>query len=111
MRKSEKKVVSLHAKKQLSFIAKTMKVTIIRKRGKQETITRHPIEDIALFILKGWRQHTVTELREMYNLILKERQPDGRILWVACPHDFWLPIPNTCLSELSVLALQVRWPS
>jgi hypothetical protein len=57
-----------------------MKVTIIRKRGKQETITRHPVEDIALFIQKGWRKHTVTELREMYNLILKERQPDGQIL-------------------------------
>ena len=57
-----------------------MKVTIIRKRGKQETITRHSVEDIALCIRKGWRQHTVTELREMYNLILKERQPDGQIL-------------------------------
>ena len=57
-----------------------MKVTIIKKRGKKETITRHPVEDIALFIQKGWRQHTVTELREMYNLILKERQPDGQIL-------------------------------
>ena len=54
-----------------------MKVTIIRKRGKNETITRHPVEDIALFI---WRKHTVTQLREMYNLILKERQPDGQIL-------------------------------
>ena len=57
-----------------------MKVTIIRKRGKNETITRHPVEDIALFIQKGWRKHTVTELREMYNMILKERQPDGQIL-------------------------------
>jgi len=57
-----------------------MKVTIIRKKGKNETITRHPVEDIALFIQKGWRKHTVTELREMYNLILKERQPDGQIL-------------------------------
>ena len=57
-----------------------MKVTIIRKRGKNETITRHPVEDIALFIQKGWRKHTVTELREMYNLIQKERQPDGQIL-------------------------------
>jgi len=57
-----------------------MKVTIIRKRGKNETITRHPVEDIALFIQKGWRKHTVTQLREMYNLILKERQPDGQIL-------------------------------
>ena len=57
-----------------------MKVTIIRKRGKQETITRHSVEDIALCIRKGWRQHTVTELREMYNLIVKERQPDGQIL-------------------------------
>ena len=57
-----------------------MKVTIIKKKGKNETITRHPVEDIALFIQKGWRQHTVTELREMYNLILKERQPDGQIL-------------------------------
>ena len=57
-----------------------MKVTIIRKRGKQETITRHSVEDIALCIRKGWRQHTVTELREMYNLILKERLPDGQIL-------------------------------
>lgn len=34
---------------------------------------------IALSIQKGWRQHTVTELREMYNLILKDRQPDGQI--------------------------------
>ena len=57
-----------------------MKVTIIRKRGKNETITRHPVEDIALFIQKGWRKHTVTELREMYNLIQKVRQPDGQIL-------------------------------
>ena len=57
-----------------------MIVTIIKKKGKNETITRHPVEDIALFIQKGWRQHTVTELREMYNLILKERQPDGQIL-------------------------------
>ena len=57
-----------------------MKVTIIKTKGNKETITRHPIEDIALFIQKGWRQHTVTELREMYNLILKERQPDGQIL-------------------------------
>ena len=57
-----------------------MKVTIIRKKGKNETITRHPVEDIALFIQKGWRKNTVTELREMYNLILKERQPDGQIL-------------------------------
>ena len=57
-----------------------MKVTIIKKKGKNETITRHPVEDITLFIQKGWRQHTVTELREMYNLILKERQPDGQIL-------------------------------
>ena len=38
-----------------------MKVTIIRKRGKNETITRHPVEDIALFIQKGWRKNTVTE--------------------------------------------------
>ena len=67
---------------QITVIIKrnTMKVTIIRKRGKNETITRHPVEDIALFIQKGWRKHTVTELREMYNLILKERQPDGQIL-------------------------------
>ena len=57
-----------------------MKITIIKKRGKKEAITRHPVEDIALFIQKGWRQHTVTELREMYNLILKDRQPDGQIL-------------------------------
>ena len=62
------------------IIRKTMKVTIIRKRGKSETITRHPVEDIALFIQKGWRKNTVTELREMYNLIQKERQPDGQIL-------------------------------
>ena len=57
-----------------------MKVTIIKTKGNKETITRHSVEDIALFIQKGWRQHTVTELREMYNLILKERQPDGQIL-------------------------------
>ena len=27
-----------------------MKVTIIKKKGKKETITRHPVEDITLFI-------------------------------------------------------------
>ena len=64
----------------LTIKSNTMKITIIKKRGKKEAITRHPVEDIALFIQKGWRQHTVTELREMYNLILKDRQPDGQIL-------------------------------
>ena len=57
-----------------------MKVTIIKTKGKKEIITRHSLEDVALYIEKGWRKHTVTELREMYNLILKERQPDGQIL-------------------------------
>ncbi len=57
------------------------------------------------------REKTIIIHRKDYEMILKERQPDGRTLWVACPHDFWLPIPNTCLSVLSVLALQVRWPS
>jgi hypothetical protein len=57
-----------------------MKVTIIKTKGKKEIITRHSLEDVAMYIEKGWRKHTVTELREMYNLILKERQPDGQIL-------------------------------
>jgi len=57
-----------------------MKATIIKTKGKKEIITRHSLEDVALYIEKGWRKHTVTELREMYNLILKERQPDGQIL-------------------------------
>ena len=47
-----------------------MKVTIIKTKGKKEIITRHSLEDVALYIEKG----------EMYNLILKERQPDGQIL-------------------------------
>ena len=51
-----------------------MKVTIIRNRGKQELVTRHPVEDIALFIQKGRQQQTVTELRLIYHLMEKQRQ-------------------------------------
>ena len=57
-----------------------MKITLIRTKGRKEVIKRYTLEEIAHAIKSGWRKHTVTHLREVYNLILKERQADGQIL-------------------------------
>ena len=56
-----------------------MKITLIRTRGQKEVINRHTLEEIAHAIKSGWRKHTVTHLREVYNLMQKERQADGQI--------------------------------
>ena len=56
-----------------------MKITLIKTKGKKEVITRYPLEAIAGAIQTGWRKHTVTELREVYHLMTKERQEDGQI--------------------------------
>ena len=56
-----------------------MKITLIRKKGKNEFINRYTSEEIAYAIQSGWRKHTVTHLREMYHLIQTERQPDGQV--------------------------------
>jgi hypothetical protein len=57
-----------------------MKITLIRAKGQKEVINRYTLEEIAHAIKSGWRKHTVTELREVYNLMMKERQADGQIL-------------------------------
>ena len=57
-----------------------MKITLIRKKGQKEVINRYTLEEIAYAIKSGWRKHTVTQLREVYNMMQKERQADGQIL-------------------------------
>jgi len=57
-----------------------MKITLIRTKGQKEVINRYTLEEIAHAIKSGWRKHTVTHLREVYNMMQKERQADGQIL-------------------------------
>ena len=57
-----------------------MKITLIRPKGQKEVIKRYTLEEIAHAIKSGWRKHTVTHLREVYNMMQKERQADGQIL-------------------------------
>jgi len=57
-----------------------MKITLIRPKGQKEVIKRYTLEEIAHAIKSGWRKHTVTHLREVYNMMQKERQDDGQIL-------------------------------
>ena len=56
-----------------------MKVTIIRDQGKREVVNRETLTQIAGFIQKGWREKSVRHLRELYHLIMVERQADGRV--------------------------------
>ena len=56
-----------------------MKVSIIKDQKDKEVITRHDLDDIAMFIQKGWREKSVVRLREVHHLIFKQRQPDGSI--------------------------------
>ena len=57
-----------------------MKITLIRPKGQKEVIKRYTLGEIAHAIKSGWRKHTVTHLREVYNMMQKERQADGQIL-------------------------------
>ena len=57
-----------------------MKITLIRTKGKNEVYARYGLEEVAHAIQTGWRKHTVTHLREVYQLMTKERQADGQIL-------------------------------
>ncbi len=57
-----------------------MKITLIRTKGQKEVINRYTLEEIVYAIKSGWRKHTVTHLREVYNMMQKERQADGQIL-------------------------------
>ena len=57
-----------------------MKISIIKNKGKKEIITRHSLEDVALYISKGWRMQSVKDLRDIYRVLMTERQPDGQIL-------------------------------
>ena len=56
-----------------------MKISLIKNRNKKEVITRYDIGLVADAIQTGWRKHNVTYLREVYNLMDKERQEDGQI--------------------------------
>ena len=62
-----------------------MKITLIRTKGKNEVYARYGLEEVVHAIKTGWRNHTVTHLRVVYQLMTKERQADGQILtnWKA----------------------------
>ncbi|MBQ2176098.1 MAG: hypothetical protein II453_13920, partial [Alphaproteobacteria bacterium] len=57
-----------------------MKITIINDKKKKEIVTRHSLEDVALYIQKGWRKTNVKRLREVYHLLVVERQDDGQVV-------------------------------
>ncbi len=57
-----------------------MKVSIIKNQKDKEVITRHDLDDIAMFIQKGWRENNVVRLREVHHLMFKQRQEDGSIV-------------------------------
>ncbi len=57
-----------------------MKISIIKNKGQKETINRHSLEDVAMFIKEGWRENRVKNLRQVYHMITTERQDDGQIL-------------------------------
>ena len=56
-----------------------MKISIIKDKGKKETITRHDLVDVAFYIQKGWREQAVRELRQYYHLMAPQRQEDGQV--------------------------------
>ena len=57
-----------------------MKITIIKNKKTKEIVTRHELDDVALYIQKGWREKSVRNLREVYHLMVSQRQDDGQIL-------------------------------
>ncbi len=56
-----------------------MKIAFIRKKGKKEIITRYTIKEVAQIIQQGICETGVKNLREVYHLMTKQRQEDGRI--------------------------------
>ena len=56
-----------------------MKITIIKNKRQKEIVTRHSLDDVAMYIQKGWREADVRELRLMYHLMVTERQADGQM--------------------------------
>ena len=56
-----------------------MKITIIKNKRQKEIVTRHSLDDLAMYIQKGWREADVRELRLMYHLMVTERQADGQM--------------------------------
>ena len=57
-----------------------MKITIIKNKKTKEIVTRHELDDVALYIQKGWREKSVRNLRQVYHLMVSQRQDDGQIL-------------------------------
>jgi len=57
-----------------------MKVSIIKNKGDKEVITRHDLDEVALFIQKGWREKTVRNIRMVYHLMNPQRQEDGQVV-------------------------------
>ena len=62
-----------------------MKVTLLKKAGKNEVINRVEIEEIASAIKTGMMKNAVTHVREVYHLMNPHRQADGQIStqWVG----------------------------
>ena len=56
-----------------------MKIAIIKNKGKKETITRHELSDVAMYIKEGWRENTVRDIRLVYHLMSPQRLDDGQI--------------------------------
>ena len=56
-----------------------MKVTIIKNKGEKEIITRHELDEVAMYIQKGWRENSVKNIRLTYHLMNPQRLEDGQV--------------------------------
>ena len=72
-----------------------MKVTLLKKVGKNEVINRVEIEEIASAIKTGMMKNAVTHVREVYHLMNPHRQADGQIStqWVG-----GIKLPRICFA-------------
>ena len=72
-----------------------MKVTLLKKAGKNEVINRVEIEEIASAIKTGMMKNAVTHVREVYHLMNPHRQADGQIStqWVG-----GIKLPRICFA-------------
>ena len=72
-----------------------MKVTLLKKVGKNEVINRVEIEEIASAIKTGMMKNAVTHVREVYHLMNPHRQADGQIStqWVG-----GVKLPRICFA-------------
>ena len=72
-----------------------MKVTLLKKTGKNEVINRVEIEEIASAIKTGMMKNAVTHVREVYHLMNPHRQADGQIStqWVG-----GIKLPRICFA-------------